>query len=147
MLDGTGQTIVLAGVSGDLGMRLASALTRRGAAVRALVRMDDSEAKKVLVRGSGATPVEVDFNDPAALKTACRGATCVVSAVNGLEPIMIDLQSRLLEAAIDAGVPRFMPSDFSLDFTKTTPGDNRNLDLRRAFGARIATALIVRSPC
>lgn len=29
--------------------------------------------------------------------------------------------------------PRFIPSDFSLDFTKTKIGSNRNLNLRRAF--------------
>jgi nucleoside-diphosphate-sugar epimerase len=34
---------------------------------------------------------------------------------------------------VKAGVPRFFPSDFSADFTKTRPGRNRNLDLRREF--------------
>ena len=34
-----------------------------------------------------------------------------------------------------AGVPRFIPSDFAADFTKTRPGDNRNFDLRREFMA------------
>jgi len=34
-------------------------------------------------------------------------------------------------------VPRFIPSDFSLDFTKTNPGSNRNLDLHRSFHPRL----------
>ena len=42
-----------------------------------------------------------------------------------------------LDAAVKAGVPRFIPSDYSEDFTKTTPGRNRNLDLRRTFMARV----------
>ena len=142
MIDGTGQTIVLAGATGDLGVRIAKALVRRRAEVRALVRIGTPEAKMAAVRASGATPVEVDFGDPAALGQACSAADCVVSALNGLEPIMIDLQTRLLDAAVAAGVPRFMPSDFSLDFTKTKPGDNRNMDLRRAFQAQIDRAPI-----
>jgi len=39
-------------------------------------------------------------------------------------------------------VPRFIPSDYSEDFTKTTPGDNRNLDLRREFMGRADRASI-----
>jgi hypothetical protein len=66
----------------------------------------------------------------------------VVSALNGLEPVMIGMQGRLLDAAVAASVPRFIPSDYSLDFTKTRPGDNRNMDLRRAFMARIAATPI-----
>lgn len=142
MIDGTGRTIVVAGATGDLGARVAKALVQRGTGVRALVRMGTPDTKQSAVRASGATPVEVDFGDPAALAKACIDADCVVSVLNGLEPIMIDLQTRLLDAAVAAGVPRFMPSDFSLDFTKTKPGDNRNMDLRRAFQARVEHAPI-----
>jgi uncharacterized protein YbjT (DUF2867 family) len=142
MIDGTGQIIVLAGASGDLGSRIATALTARGATVRALLRAGSSEAKLAMVRATGATPVTVDFDDAAALAGACAGASIVVSVLNGLEPTMIGLQTRLLDAAIAAGVPRFMPSDFSLDFTRTRPGDNRNMDLRREFQARIDAAPI-----
>ena len=46
----------------------------------------------------------------------------------------------LLRGAVAAGVPRFIPSDFSLDFTRTAPGRNRNLDLRRAFHAQLDRA-------
>ena len=142
MVNGTGQVIVLAGATGDLGGRIVTALLARGATVRALLRSETSEAKLAKVRSAGALPVPVDFDDPAALAEACRGADAVVSALNGLEPTMIGLQTRLLDAAVAAGVPRFMPSDFSLDFTRTRPGDNRNMDLRRAFQARVDAAPI-----
>ena len=143
MINGTGQIVVLAGATGDLGARIATELNKRGATVRPLVRAGTSPAKMALVQGSGATALEIDFDDSAALAKACAGADIVVSALNGLEATMIDLQTRLLEAAVAAGVPRFMPSDFSLDFTKTRPGDNRNMDLRRAFQARVDAAPIV----
>ena len=137
-----GTIVVLAGATGDLGGRIAVALGRRGVQVRALVRAGTSEAKRSALHAAGATPVKLDFEDRSALASACAGAVCVVSALNGLAPTMLDLQRRLLDAAVAAHVPRFMPSDFSLDFTKTRPGDNRNMDLRRSFQTQIDSAPI-----
>ncbi len=134
--------IVLAGATGDLGHRIGAALIRRGAAVSALLRRGASPDRLATVRSIGAISVEVDFEDAASLRQACLGADCVVSALNGLEPTIIGVQGQLLDAAVAAGVPRFMPSDFSLDFTRTRPGDNRNMDLRRAFMARVDAAPI-----
>ncbi len=49
----------------------------------------------------------------------------------------MDAQAALLAAAVAAGVPRFIPSDFASDYTQTTPGDNRNFDLRREFNQHL----------
>ena len=129
--------VILAGATGDLGGRIAAAMLRHGVSFRALVRPGSSAETQSDLRAVGAEIVEVDYDDGVALRAACVGAGCVVSALNGLEPVMIGLQGKLLDAAIAAGVPRFIPSDYSLDFTKTRPGDNRNLDVRRRFMARI----------
>jgi uncharacterized protein YbjT (DUF2867 family) len=134
--------IVLAGAGGDLGGRIARALVSRGATVRALVRVDTSEAKQAAISALGVTVVMVDYEDPLLLQRACADATCILSVLNGLEPVILEMQGRLLDAAVAAGVPRFIPSDFSLDFTKTRPSDNRNMDLRRAFMQRIDRAPI-----
>jgi nucleoside-diphosphate-sugar epimerase len=139
---GTAPIIVLAGGTGDLGARIASALGRTGAEVRTLVRTGTADSKMSTLRASGSTPTEVDFADSASLARACAGAACIVSALNGLVPIIVELQGQLLDAAVAAGVSRFMPSDFSLDFTRTIPGENRNMDLRRAFMTRIDRAPI-----
>ncbi|WP_367614892.1 NmrA family NAD(P)-binding protein [Plastoroseomonas arctica] len=127
--------IALAGASGDLGGRIAKALVERGASVLALVRpgLEADEGRRI--ESTGATLVEADPADLTAMAQACTGATCVVSALNGVRSVMIDRQTVLLEAAVRAGVPRFIPSDYSADFTKTRPGDNRNFDLRREFMA------------
>ena len=130
-----GMTVVVAGKTGDLGARIASALARRGAEVRALVRRSSSAIPADTAHG--LTAVAVDYDDDTSLISACRGEACVVSALNGLDPVILGAQGRLLDAAARAGVPRFIPSDFSLDFTRTRPGDNRNLDLRRAFMDRV----------
>jgi len=133
-------TIVLAGASGNLGERIARDLLARKAQVRALVRRGTARDKVARLRTLGVELAEVDFQDASALATACAGASCVVSALSGLRDVIVDTQTLLLEATLAAGVPRFIPSDFSIDFTKLPPGKNRNLDLRRDFKARLDKA-------
>lgn len=131
-----GTVIALAGASGDLGFRIAQALVDQGAEVRALVRPDVAATKRAKLEGVGLTLAEADPRNRDAMAAACKGASCVVSALNGLHDVMIGRQGVLLDAAVQAGVPRFISSDFAADFTKTEPGRNRNFDLRREFMAR-----------
>jgi hypothetical protein len=125
--------ISIAGATGNLGGRVALALRNRGAAVRAIVRPGTAPERLSKLRQQEIEIVEVDLNQPDALAHACEGSSCVVSTVLGVEPTMIGIQSALLGAAVRAGVPRFIPSDYAMDFTKLTPGLNRNLDLHRRF--------------
>jgi nucleoside-diphosphate-sugar epimerase len=134
--------IVLAGATSDLGGRIARALLLRGAAVRSLVRHASSPEKLAQLHRLGVDLKTVDFERRSELAQACRGAACVVSALSGLREVIVAQQSRLLDAAIEAGVPRFIPSDFSADFTRISPGTNRNLDLRREFREKIDHAPI-----
>lgn len=127
--------ILLSGASGDLGGRIAKALVSRGAVVRALVRNDASPTARDKLTSFGATVALADVNNVGSIAAASEGAACVVSALNGLHEVIVVRQGVLLEAAVRARVPRFIPSDYSVDFTKTKPGDNRNLDLRRKFMA------------
>ena len=135
-------TIILAGASGDLGGRIAKALVTRGATLRALMRNDASAADKQRLATLGATIVDAEANDINSVAAACAGASCIVSALNGLHKVIVERQGVLLDAAVKAGVGRFISSDYSLDFTKTTPGGNRNLDLRREFMRRADQAPI-----
>jgi len=134
--------VVLAGATGDLGHRIGLALLDRGAEVRALVRPGNTKPEVGTLRMRGAAIVEVDFNDAAALARACAGASCVVSALSGLREVIVDAQTQLLAAAVATGVPRFIPSDFAIDYTKLPEGSNRNLDLRREFNRRLDQAPI-----
>jgi nucleoside-diphosphate-sugar epimerase len=128
--------IALAGAGGDLGGRIAKALVSRGATVHALVRPDLGQDERRRIAAIGTKLRDADRSTTNALADACVGASCVVSALSGLRSVMVVRQSILLDAAAAAGVPRFIPSDFSEDFTTTPPGGNRNLDLRREFMAR-----------
>lgn len=140
---GTGEARVLvAGATGELGSRIVRALAAREASVRVLVRPGTPLARTEPLRRLGVEVVAVDLHHAATVTTACAGIACVVSALNGLHETILDAQTVLLDAAVAAGVPRFIPSDFALDFTRTTPGRNRNLDLRRDFHARLDRASI-----
>jgi len=135
-------TIVVAGATGNLGTRVTTSLLRRGAEVVALTRASAAGDKVAALEDLGARVALVDMADARAIAAACAGAACVVSAVHGLRDVIVEAQSALLEAAIAAGVPRFIPSDFSTDFTTLSAGQNRNFDLRRAFHARLDDAPI-----
>ena len=130
-------TVVVAGATGNLGGRIAKALLERGARVRALVLREAARHKLERLENFGVTIASVDLNSASEVALACSGASCVVSALQGLRDVIVEMQTLLLGAAIKAGVPRFIPSDYSIDFTKLPPGENRNLDLRREFHKRL----------
>lgn len=127
--------IVVAGGTGNLGARIITALRSRQVEVRALVRAGTDLSKTESLSQKGAQVIQVDWQDVHSIAEACKGATCVVSALAGLEDVILGTQKNLLDAAVMAGVPRFIPSDYSLDFIAFKDGENRNLDLRRKFHA------------
>jgi nucleoside-diphosphate-sugar epimerase len=134
------KTIVIAGATGDLGHRIAAYLVQSGAIVKALVRKGSNTNTVSLLQDKGVLLTEVDFQNQSQLVQACAGSSCVVSALNGLEEVIVDVQTQLLQAAISAGVPRFIPSDYCIDYTKLFHRSNRNLDLRRQFSDRLNEA-------
>jgi uncharacterized protein YbjT (DUF2867 family) len=131
------QRIVLAGATGTLGGRIARELRKRGASVCAIVRPGTSGERLARLRQQQVEIVEADLHDRAEIVRACKGAACVVSTLLGLDKVLIDAQGALLDAAVEAGVPRFIPSDFAMDFTKIAPELNRNFDIHRKFWERL----------
>ncbi|MFC1225919.1 NmrA family NAD(P)-binding protein [Pedobacter sp. BG31] len=134
--------ILVAGATGDLGSRLCKHLLKNGASVRALVREQSNQQKVNELRESGVEVIAVHFADEKGLASACKGVSCVVSVLAGLRDVIVTAQSQLLHAAIKAGVPRFIPSDFCTDFTQLQLGENRNFDLRREFQSVLETSNI-----
>ncbi|KAF3395707.1 Pinoresinol reductase 2 [Penicillium rolfsii] len=129
----TSPVVAVAGAAGGLGKLVVNALLKRGASVKALVRPNTAPDRTNELLSAGAKIVPVDMNNVEALTRELEGASCVVSTLQGLRDVMHGTQGKLLDASVAAKVSRFIPSDFSLDFTKTKPGSNRNLDLRREF--------------
>ncbi len=128
-----GKKIAVAGATGNLGNRIVKALLAQGAEVAALARKGADEEKVKALRALGAEVALVDMSNVEEVSKAFEGAACVVSAVQGLRDVIVGAQTIFLQAAIKAGVPRFIPSDFSTDFTNRPTGENRNFDLRQEF--------------
>jgi len=127
--------ILVAGATGNLGQQIVKYLVGNDAEIRVVVRTNSDPDKIKTLKNLGVEIFKVKNWDLEELKPSCKDADCVISALAGLREVVIDSQKVLLDAALAAGVPRFIPSDYSLDFTKFSHGENRNLDLRREFHA------------
>jgi len=126
-------SVILFGATGDLGSRVANHLHHLGGNVTCVVRKGSAKRVKGLLQFANCKIIEADYQSSQSLEEACRGGSVVVSTVSGLEPVMLDFQTRLIRAAVAAGVPRFIPSDFAVDFRQIPIGDNRNLNLLEQF--------------
>jgi NmrA-like family len=136
------KTIIVAGATGNLGGKIVDALLLQGAKVKALVRQTTDSDKIKQLEAKNVTVCVVDMQNKADIAAHCVGADCVVSALAGLHETILDTQTNLLDAAVAAKVPRFIPSDFAIDFTNLVEGQNRNLDMRRAFHTKLDQAQI-----
>ncbi|MES2566805.1 MAG: NmrA family NAD(P)-binding protein [Bacteroidota bacterium] len=133
------KTIVVAGATGNVGNKIINALLDRGADVVAIVRLETDQQKVTALENKGVKVCRVDTSNTSEIAKYCVGAHCVVSAISGLRETIIDAQKILLDAAVEAKVSRFIPSDYSIDFTNLKEGENRNLDWRREFHKYLAT--------
>lgn len=127
------QRVVIVGATGNLGGKITDSLLKKGAKVTAIVRMETDEEKVIGLREKSVEVHRVDMTNRSEIAKYCKGAGCVVSALAGLEETVIDAQKIVADAAIEANVKRFIPSDYSIDFTNLVEGQNRNLDWRRDF--------------
>ena len=105
----------------------------KGATIKAIVRKETTSRKIEQLEEVGVSVFQVNMNDKIEIAKHCVGIDCVISALSGLRETIIETQKTLLDGAVDAKVPRFIPSDYSSDFTNLVIGRNRNLDLRREF--------------
>jgi hypothetical protein len=119
------QRVLVIGGTGNLGSLIARKVLDKGATLRMLVR----PASRGKLAASIANDVEVADSEAGAFKDVYA----VISAVQGGPETIIDAQVHYLRAARDAGVRRFIPSDFSLNLFNLADGENINSDWRRAF--------------
>ncbi|KAI8964568.1 NAD(P)-binding protein [Daldinia sp. FL1419] len=102
--------VALAGATGNLGTVVLEALLSSGFGVTALTRRGGNSFK--LKPHPNLTIEEVDFNSVESLTAALVGAQIVVSCV--ALSAMGD-QDPLIDAAVTAGVMRFIPAEFGMD--------------------------------
>lgn len=115
-------TVGLAGITGKFGRLLASKLL---------------ENPEISLRGYARNPAKVDASlsqspkvqlfqgeafDDVAIKTFVTGCDVVVCSYLGDDNLMINGQKKLIDAADEAGVARYVASDWALDYTKLELG-------------------------
>ena len=118
------------GSTGNLGAMIARELLARNAKLRVLVRPGSRS------RLDTAIASQAEIVDEETL--AFDGVDVVVSAVQGGPETIIRAQLDWVAKARQAGVKRFIPSDYSFDFTQLADGENINSDWRRAFALQAA---------
>jgi nucleoside-diphosphate-sugar epimerase len=126
--------LVVAGAAGKLGRLVVNAaLEDPQVRVRALVR-DPKKPEAAALANARVELMAFDAvtADAAARDAAVKGATAVVSTLQGGPDVIVDAQLALLRAAKAAGARRFLPSDYSYNFMSLPEGVNVNSDWRRA---------------
>jgi NmrA-like family len=129
-------TVLLVGVTGELGYEIAKAiLKKRNIELRILLSIDDELSpwgKKLLKQfSSDVLFVEGQLFDRISLLNACAGVDIVISVVMDTKENILTGQLNLIEAAVSQGVRRMIPSDYSMDYRKLKYGDNYSLDMRK----------------
>ncbi|KAL4948628.1 hypothetical protein BDW69DRAFT_198739 [Aspergillus filifer] len=122
--------VAVAGATGALGRLVALEHRNLNTHVKALVRPGTEPSRVAELQKSGVTITPVKLSDVETQTTELQGATCVMSVLQGSRRDAWSARQSVGRSSCSK-VPRFLPSDFSLDLAKTEPGSNRNLDLRR----------------
>ncbi|KAM0450018.1 hypothetical protein ACHAPV_008650 [Trichoderma viride] len=120
------KNVALIGVSGSVGAVLIKAFLNDKRFNVTVLRRGSSSA----TYPSAFKVVDVDYDSLDSLTAAFAGQDAVVSAINPITPI--DTQKRFIDAAIAAGVKRFLPSEYGCDL------DNELAQKLPVFAAKIA---------
>ncbi|KAI9839136.1 MAG: hypothetical protein M1819_003129 [Sarea resinae] len=102
--------VALAGATGNLGIPILEALLGAGFGVTALSRIGGHSSR--LRPHPNLTIREVDFNSVRSMTPSLLGAQVVISC---LATLAIGKQDPLIDAAVHAGVKRFIPAEFGMD--------------------------------
>ncbi|KAL7923786.1 hypothetical protein ACQKWADRAFT_289294 [Trichoderma austrokoningii] len=107
------KNVALIGASGSVGKVLIDAFLNDKRFNVTVIRRGSSSA----TYPSAFKVVDVDYDSLDSLIAALAGQDAVVSAVNPITPVAI--QKRFIDAAIAAGVKRFVPSEYGCDLNNT----------------------------
>jgi len=118
--------------TGNLGPAVVKALLDAGFTVTALTRIDSTST--VL---PGAKVHKTDYSSPDSIAEAFKGQDAVVSTI---ATAALRQQQAVVDAAVKAGVKRFIPSEFGMDTTTITGGAKKILGAKIALQGVLAKA-------
>lgn len=118
------QCVAVIGATGQVGTPLTRGLLSLGHDVVVLVRSLKHQKQLNEYKANGAEIVEVtDMLDVDAMASALSGADILICAVPGSEQIINEQEPIWLEAAVKAGVKRFVPTEFGCHTRSLAYGD------------------------
>ncbi|KAF5854939.1 hypothetical protein ETB97_010553 [Aspergillus alliaceus] len=124
--------VLVAGITGNLGQKLAGSLIKRGHHVRGLGRDSSKLPDSTLNQLESFVKCPV-FYEIAALDRACANVEAVICAY-GMDPrLQLDGQLLLLRAAERAGVKRFVAASWNHDWRNLELGRHESYDAYISF--------------
>lgn len=113
----------IAGITGKFGRLLAARLLENhNVSLRGYAR-NPAKAGLVLSESPRVQLFKGEAFDDLAIKSFVAGCDVVVCAYLGGDDLMVDGQKKLIDAANEAGVARYVASDWALDYTKLKLGE------------------------
>jgi len=123
--------VAVVGATGNIGAPIITALLAHKdhfTSITAVTVSSPEDPKFADLKAKGVHIVQAKFDDKHSLVHAFKGADAVISTVGGA---VFSEQVLLIDAAIEAGVKRFVPSEFGVDAT------NPKIGSHPVFGAKV----------
>lgn len=134
------QRIVVIGAAGQVGTPLTQTLLELGHEVVALTRSRNSASKETLdeFESNGAEIIEIpDMLDLQSMTSVLKGADSLVCASPASDSIINEYETVWLEAAVAAGVKRFVPTEFGCHTRSLDYGDGILFDHKKRMHEKI----------
>ncbi|KAL0944677.1 nad dependent epimerase [Colletotrichum truncatum] len=135
--------VLITGITGSLGRRLAAVAIERGLSVRGLGR-DPAKLDAGLLNSLESFITTQNYYDIAALDQAVTGVDAVICAYTPAPLLDLDAQLLLLRAAERASVKTFIASSWNNDWTNINFGEYEHYDAHIAFERQAAITSPIR---
>ncbi|PMD45886.1 NAD(P)-binding protein [Hyaloscypha variabilis F] len=135
--------VLIAGITGGLGQRLAKVALSRGLSVRGLGR-NPSKLPSSLSNQLESFITSTSYYDIPALSVAMQGVDAVINASAPHPLLDLDGHLLLLRAAERAGIRIFIASSWSRDWTNINFGDFEHYNNHIAFEHQVATSSFIK---
>ena len=130
------KNVAVIGATGQVGTPLTNGLLKEGHKVTIITRKrsHDNESKLAGYEKVGANVVVCDrMLDADAVASAIKGCDTLVAAVPGSKAIIRESEPVWLQAAVKAGLQRFVPTEFGTHTLALTMGDGEIFDNKKRF--------------
>ena len=134
------QSVAIIGATGQIGTPLTKSLLTLGHNVIILYRTLSTQNSEKLIayKAQGARLIEVqDMLNINQMATALKGVDTLISAVPGSKEIITKAEPLWLQAALKAGVKRFVPTEFGCHTRNLSNGDGILFDYKKGLHKKI----------